>query len=477
VTPQQAGMDGAQLQAAIDYGTANASLAVRVYRHGCRVAADRLAPVNDVLPFESWSLAKSVTSLIFGRAMTRGLISPDDPLGSLVPEADLEHGRITLRDLLTATSGLHWNGFRDYNIFMPNRLHEALTVPIAHPPGTYWEYSQSGPALVAEATARAVRRDFQDFAQAELFGKLGIEPGSWSWARDGTGHTQGFFGLRMRPDDYARLGELMRRGGVWRGERLLSRRYVHLALRPSPQNGCHGFLIWLNASKPCVGPRIVDRPVGDGYRSPGLPHDSFQYAGLMGQLVTVFPSHGVVVVRVGTDLALAGGSAWEDEMHRRILDSITDEEVKLPRPRPDSKSVSRADVDHGFVQSLERPQEILEGELPPPLPPAGPDRARALQLLSATRRGRRLRVAVACPATWYTAPGRCIGMARTTKGGTARYRIPPATADTLGFALRPKAVQRLRRRGRLTLKVIARNRDRHRGTRAGRAFTLGGPAG
>ena len=38
--------------------------------------------------FESWSMAKSVTSLIFGRAMKLGLISPDDPVGSLVPEAD-----------------------------------------------------------------------------------------------------------------------------------------------------------------------------------------------------------------------------------------------------------------------------------------------------------------------------------------------------------------------------------------------------
>lgn len=474
VAPHQAGMDAAKLQSAIDYGTQNASLAIRVYRNGCRVGADRLAAVNQHLTFESWSLAKSVTSLIFGRAMSLGLISPDDPLGSLVPEADLEHGRITLRDLLTATSGLHWNGFRDYNVFMPNRLHEALTVGIAHPPGSYWEYSQSGPALVAEATERAVGADFQDFAQAELFGRLGIGRGSWSWARDGAGHTQGFFGLRMRPDDYARLGELMRRGGVWRGERLLSPRFVRLALRPSPQNGCHGFLIWLNASKPCVGPRIVDRPVGEGFRSPGLPHDSFQYAGLLGQLVTVFPSQGVVVVRVGADLALAGGSTWEDEMHRRILASITGSPGALPPPRPDSDSVSRADVDHGFVESLARPMEILEGELPPPLPPAGPARARALQLLSADVGGPgQVDVAVACPPAWHTAPGRCAGIGRMTGAGRARYRIPMGATRTLSFTLRPGPARRLERRGRLTVQVTARNRDRHRGTRATRSFKVG----
>ena len=45
-------------------------------------------------------MAKSVTSLIFGRAMELGLVSPDDAVGGLVPEADGAHGDIRLRDLL-----------------------------------------------------------------------------------------------------------------------------------------------------------------------------------------------------------------------------------------------------------------------------------------------------------------------------------------------------------------------------------------
>ena len=280
----------------------------------------------------------------------------------------------------------------------------------------------------------------------------------------------------MRPDDYARLGELMRRGGVWRGERLLSRRFVRLALHPSPQNGCHGFLIWLNASKPCVGPRILDRPVGDDFRSPGLPHDSFQYAGLLGQLVTVFPSQGLVVVRVGADVALAGGSSWEDEMHRRILNSITDDPGSFAKPLPDSDSVSRADVDHGFPESLGRPIEILEGELPPRLPPAGPDRARALQLLSADQGGPGpgdVGVKVSCPLVWRTAPGRCAGTARMAGAADkVRYRIPRGATRTLGFELRPRAARRLKSRGRLSVRVTARNRDHYGGTKSSRSFTV-----
>jgi CubicO group peptidase (beta-lactamase class C family) len=177
-TPAAAGMDAAKLEDAIDYATTNQAQAVRVYRYGCRVAEDRLGPVNRRTTFQSWSMAKSITAMIFGRAMTQNLVGPDDPLGSLVPVADAAHGRITMRELLTMTSGLQWNGLRDYNIFMPDRIHEALTVPVDKQPGTYWEYSQSGPALVAEATQAAVGEDFQAYAQRALLGPLGIETGS-----------------------------------------------------------------------------------------------------------------------------------------------------------------------------------------------------------------------------------------------------------------------------------------------------------
>ena len=84
--------------------------AIRVYRHGCLVGEDRLAALNRDQRYESWSMAKSVTSMMFGRAMTLGLISPDDPVGSLVPEADEPHGEISMRDLLTMTSGLGGTG-------------------------------------------------------------------------------------------------------------------------------------------------------------------------------------------------------------------------------------------------------------------------------------------------------------------------------------------------------------------------------
>jgi CubicO group peptidase (beta-lactamase class C family) len=467
------------IREAIELGTRNGSFAIRVYRHGCRVGEDAAADTNRNTKFESWSLAKSVTALVFGRAMTLGKIGPDDPLGSLIAEADAAHGEITMRQLLTQTSGLRWNGLRDYNIFMPDRLHEALTVPIEKPPGSYWEYSQSGPALIAEAVERAVGEDFQEFAQRELFGRLGIAPDAWHWHRDGNGHTQGFFGLNMHPDDYARLGELMRRGGVWRGQRLLSRRFVREAVEPLSQNGCYGWLIWVNASKPCVGPRVIDRPVTDERSFPSLPADMFQYSGLLGQWVAVFPSQGVVIARVGIDVAgtFAGDTAWQEEMYRLVIDSITDDGTRFPKPAADATSVSDEDVDRGFVESLARPDEILAGELPPPLPPAGPARARATLIKFRTPRlgpHGMVRARLRCPPAWTAelAP-RCRGAARLAGAAKpVRYAIRAGKARTVRFRLRPATVARIERRGRLALTIATRNRDAAGGTIARRSLVV-----
>ena len=97
-----------------------------------------------------------------------------------------------MRDLLTMTSGLRWNGFRDYNIFtMPDRVRDALTLGSDHAPGTYFEYAQSPVALLAEAVGRSAGEDTGAFAQRELTRPLGIADSGWFWSRDPAGHVRG----------------------------------------------------------------------------------------------------------------------------------------------------------------------------------------------------------------------------------------------------------------------------------------------
>jgi CubicO group peptidase (beta-lactamase class C family) len=477
-TPAEAGFDGQKLQEALDYGSSQASFAIRVYRHGCLVGEDRFAALNRNERYESWSMAKSVTSMLFGRAMTLGLISPDDPVGSLLPEADRDHGTITMRDLLTMTSGLEWNGFRDYNIFtMPDRVHDALTLPPVKPAGTYYEYAQSTVALLAEATGRAVGQDPQDFIQRELLDALGIPADSWFWVRDRAGHVAGFMGVNMRPDDFGRLGELLRRGGVWRGKRLLSEEYVREAVAPSRTNGCYGWLIWVNAGKPCVGVRISDRPVSDEREWPDLPADLYHFSGLFGQLVTVFPSQGIVVVRTGQDPGLinfaSDGSGWEHDLYARILGAVTDQRIEIGGDRG-VPGVDRSNPDTGFQNALFEPDRYQQGLNPDPLPPAGPRRARAAHVALARVRASRagvVLVRLSCPPRGGT--GACTGRARLD-GARKRlsYNVAAGAERTLRFKLSARRRGQLRKSGSLELGVVALNRAEGGSTITRRAFTV-----
>jgi hypothetical protein len=93
----------------------------------------------------------------------------------------------------------------------------------------------------------------------------------------------------------------------------------------------------------------------------------------------VFPSQELVVVRTGQDPGLvnfAGGTTWEEELYTRVLASITDERVEAPGPEAPAQP-DRADNDYGFQTALREPDQYGRGVVQDPLPPAGPQRARA----------------------------------------------------------------------------------------------------
>jgi hypothetical protein len=286
----------------------------------------------------------------------------------------------------------------------------------------------------------------------------------------------------MRADDYGRLGELLRRGGVWRGQRLLSRRFVSEATSPSPTNGCYGYLIWVNAGAPCIGPRVEERPVSDLRDFPDLPADMYRFSGLFGQLVTMFPTQGIVVVRTGQDptLDFAGGADWEHGLYKRVLDAVTDQEIVPPGPARPNGGSSRDNSDAGFQDSLREPDQYSQGSNPPPLPPAGPARARAVQpALARPRVTRRRRVTFRfhCPARWPSKmKAGCRGRASLSGGGkNKRYSVKPGKSKLVRFTLTRRRMRVIRRRGRSRLMISARNFDAGGGTLSRRFVTVARP--
>ena len=183
----------------------------------------------------------------------------------------------------------------------------------------------------------------------------------------------------MTPDDFGRLGELIRRGGVWKGKRLLSREYVRRAVAPSKTNGCYGWLIWVNAAAPCIGPTVANRPVEDDRDFPDLPADMYNFSGLFGQRVTVFPTQDLVIVRTGQDPGLV--PAGRRELGARPLRACSARSPTRGSSRPARRRASNKETRHGQGLRLPdralRARPVLEGREQDPLPPAGPARARA----------------------------------------------------------------------------------------------------
>ncbi|WP_067713791.1 serine hydrolase domain-containing protein [Nocardia yamanashiensis] len=326
-----AGMDAAAVTDALDFGQRAGGYAVQVYRHGCLIG-ERTPTGNLPLPLASAS--KGVASLAVGRAITLGYFGVDDPLVRFFPQADAAHANLTVRQVLTQSTGLHFSWPADIAGIQTDEVLQSLASPAEYEPGTTFQYAQSVLALLPKIIEISTGLDYQEFVQRELMGPLGIDRENWIWLRDRSGNTAVNGGLAMRPADLARIGNLMLHNGSWRGQQLIDADYLREATTPSPANAGYGFLMWLNAGDSYRG---VDVPTATLYEHSvftGSPRDTYAFSGALGQFVVVVPSRDLVIVRLGVPAkieignlqALLTGTSNPDnkELFRRLSAAVTD---------------------------------------------------------------------------------------------------------------------------------------------------------
>lgn len=192
------------------------------------------------------SCTKSIVCLLYGIALGRGLVpSPEAPLFAQFPDhadlgADPRRGVLTIGHVLTMTLGTEWNEQLPYTdptnseIAMeqaPDRLRFILERPIIEAPGKRWIYNGGATALLAALIVRGAGRPLPDFAREALFQPLGIDAFEWAAGRDGV-HS-GASGLRLRPRDFAMMGELILAEGGWNGREVVPKPWLEAAFRPA----------------------------------------------------------------------------------------------------------------------------------------------------------------------------------------------------------------------------------------------------
>jgi CubicO group peptidase (beta-lactamase class C family) len=192
------------------------------------------------------SASKSIVSLLFGIAVSQGAIANlEAPVLDYFPEfKDLQTAdrrKIRLKDLLSMTSGLHWDEYtypytdpRNSETAMDlaaDRFHHILSQPIDAPPRTRWMYSGGDVALIAEVIARATKTPIETFARDNLFAPLGIT--SFEWIKDDKGIPFAASGLRLRPRDMLKIGQLMLDRGRFNGRQVVPSSWIDAATTAS----------------------------------------------------------------------------------------------------------------------------------------------------------------------------------------------------------------------------------------------------
>ena len=248
------------------------------------------------------SVSKSVTSALIGIAIERGEIPGtevavagyfDDYQPAV---ADPRWAAMTLRDLLTMTSGIAWDedsvpytdpanscaameGSSDWIRFVMDQ-------PMAADPGSTYVYNSGVTVLLDHILWKATGLHAEDYARQHLFPVLGIE--SHYWKTTPTGHTDTEGGLYLEPNDLAKIGYLYLHDGVWDGKRLLPEGWVAASTRPHVRSDwndfMYGFQWWLLPYE------------GEGQRY------AWAAIGYGGQRLLVVPELGLIAVFTGWNI-------------------------------------------------------------------------------------------------------------------------------------------------------------------------------
>jgi CubicO group peptidase (beta-lactamase class C family) len=191
------------------------------------------------------SISKNVTSLLTGIAIDRKMIgSIDEPVFKFLPAyADLctpERSGLLVRHLLTMSAGFEWNQDVPHSDPMNSEtrmirsrdpLRFALKASTVDTPGEVWCFSGGTAEILGAVVQNATGQPLDRFARECLFGPLGITDFEWiKYPRSGIPAASS--GLRLRPRDMAKLGQLVLQRGQWNGQQIVTGQWIDASIAP-----------------------------------------------------------------------------------------------------------------------------------------------------------------------------------------------------------------------------------------------------
>ena len=237
-----------------------------------------------------WSMTKSLTATYFGILQKQGKIDIMKPAPIEEWQKD-ERKNITINDLLHMNSGLEWE--EDYGkisdvtkmLFQAEDMTKSQAEkPAKFKPNSHWNYSSGTTNLLSGILRKQFKthQEYLDFWYSSLIDKIGMNSAlvETDMAGNFVGSSYGWATTR----DWAKFGLLYLHKGNWNGDQLFDESWAKYVSTPTnTSDGRYGAQFWLNAG---------------GY-FPDVPKDMFYCSGFQGQMVAVFPSQDLVIVRMG----------------------------------------------------------------------------------------------------------------------------------------------------------------------------------
>ena len=255
--PEEVGMNSNKLQKASDYAFNRVLIdgeslqqntqGLVIIRHGAVVFEKYAAGSTKESKATSWSTAKSFTSALTGITLDRGYISSIDISAAEFIEEwkNTEAQNITIKNLLMMSSGLTEKGGDDGRVMYSGALKEDGSIDYSKPVNNSlfsiqdrevdgsrahwrgasynWNYQNADTQVVGEIIERATGKTLYEFADAELFSKIGMTA---SWWKDAFNNYMPWCCIDATTRDFARFGLLYAREGRWGSERVMPAEWV-----------------------------------------------------------------------------------------------------------------------------------------------------------------------------------------------------------------------------------------------------------
>ena len=249
----------------------------------------------DTVPHVLHSVSKTFTATAVGLAIADGKMALTDKVIDYFPDklpAEVSDNlkAMTIRDLLTMSCG------HDVEPSFRNPEQDWVTAFLAHPvvhePGTFYLYNSLGTYMLSAIVQQVTGEKIVDYLTPRLFEPLHIDKPKWEESPQGI--NCGGWGLYLKTEDLAKMGQLLLQKGEWNGKQLIPAEWVAEMSKKQVERINPGTRIEDAAAKGLTK-ETSDWMQGYGYQMWRCRPGCFRADGARGQYIIVVPDKNAVI--------------------------------------------------------------------------------------------------------------------------------------------------------------------------------------